>query len=201
MNNTGCRPLTDSEFDAILNVLNGNFRLRNAALLTLGRYTGYRISEMLSLKVEAVWDGYLMRNSVSVVRENMKYKRVGRTIPLHRRAQNAIQEWLVESRMTDPKFATWPLFFSRKSKQFPREMSPANAWIILHCAAIRARVSTKNLGLHSLRKQFALAMWESRFVQKDMAKMSRLLGHSDFSSTIRYLQFLDGSLESAVLAA
>jgi len=201
MNDTGCRPLTDSEFLAILGALEGKYRLRNAALLTLGRYTGYRISEMLSLQVSDIWDGNSIRKSVTVGRINMKFRRAGRTVPLHHRAQSALLEWLLAVGMTDTNHSMWPVFFSRKSKSFPRKMTPTGAWMMLQDAAKRAKVSTERLGLHSLRKQFAVAMWESPYVQKDMARMSRLLGHADFSSTIRYLQFMDGSLESAVLAA
>jgi len=201
MNDTGCRPLTESEFQAIVDALVGKYRLRNAALLTLGRYTGYRISDMLSLQVSDIWNGTSIRKSVTVARVNMKFRRSGRTVPLHHRAQSALQNWLAESGMTGASHTMWPVFLSRKSKSFPRKMTPTGAWMMLQEAAKRAKVSTERLGLHSLRKQFAIAMWESPYVQKDMARMSRLLGHADFSSTIRYLQFTDGSLESAVLAA
>ena len=80
-------------------------------------------------------------------------------------------------------------------------MTPISAWRIVQEAAIQAGISTERLGTHSFRKQFAMAMWESEYVQKDTAKMARLLGHAHFSSTIRYLQFVDGSLEAAVLTA
>jgi len=100
--------------------------------------------------------------------------------------------------MTGPDWQESPLFPSRKGTA---PMTGISAWRILQEAAIAARISTERLGTHSFRKQYAMALWESKWVQKDMAKMSRLLGHAHFSSTIRYLQFVDGSLEAAVLGA
>ena len=198
MQDTGCRPTTPEEFNAIIGGLNGKFRTRNQALFTLARYTGYRVSELLSIQVSQVWDGKSMRSSVTVSRENMKGKRFSRTMPLHHIATEALYIWIKESGMTAPEFGKNPLFPSRKGTD---SMTPISAWRILQEAAIRSGISTERLGTHSFRKQFSSAMWESPYVQKDVAKMSRLLGHAHFSSTIRYLQFIDGSLESAVLAA
>ncbi len=50
-------------------------------------------------------------------------------------------------------------------------------------------------------KDLRLSQVALPFVNGDMAKMARLLGHANFSSTLRYLEFLDGSLENAVMAA
>ena len=198
MQNTGCRPLTSMEFDAIIAALNGRFRTRNKALFTLARYTGYRISELLAMRIGDVWDGKMMRTSVTVSRENMKGKRFSRSMPLHRSATETIYFWIKEAEMTAPDCERKPLFPSRKGAA---SMTAISAWRILHQAANWAGISTERLGTHSFRKQFATTMWLSPFVNRDMAKMSRLLGHAHFSSTIRYLQFVDGSLESAVLAA
>ena len=198
MQNTGCRPLTKTEFDTLIAALNGRFRTRNEALFTLARYTGYRISELLSIKIFQVWDGKSMRNSVTVSRENMKGKRFSRSLPLHKCASEALYLWIKEAGMTGPDWQKSPLFPSRKGTA---SMTAISAWRILQETAIEAGISTERLGTHSFRKQYSMTLWESPWVQKDMAKMSRLLGHAHFSSTIRYLQFVDGSLEAAVLAA
>jgi len=198
MQNTACRPTTSKELDAIIGVLSGRFRARNEALFKLARYTGYRVSELLSIRVSQVWDGQSMRSSVTVSRENMKGKRFSRTMPLHQIASEALYIWIKAAGMTAPEFGKSPLFPSRKGTA---SMTPISAWRILQEAAIGAGISTERLGTHSFRKQFATSLWTSPYVDKDMAKMSRLLGHAHFSSTIRYLQFVDGSLEAAVLAA
>jgi len=47
----GCRPLTDDEVKLINQSFGGTFAKRNKALFILGVRSGFRISEMLSLKV------------------------------------------------------------------------------------------------------------------------------------------------------
>ena len=198
MLDTGCRPLTAEEFDKITNSLKGEFRSRNKALFTLARYTGYRIAELLSLRVGDVYDGNVIRKSVSVSRENMKGKHIGRTLPLHHIAAEALHEWITVAGLTALEMAQHPIFPSRKGDS---AITSTAAWMILQKTALQAGVDLDRLGTHSFRKLFATTMWSSPFVNRDMAKMSKLLGHTHFSSTIRYLQFVDGSLESAVLAA
>lgn len=80
-------------------------------------------------------------------------------------------------------------------------MSTVQVWSILKTAAKKAGVDAERVASHSMRKTFASRMWVSPFVDKDMSKMARLLGHQNFSNTLRYLQFLDNSLEEAVLAS
>ena len=50
-----------------------------------------------------------------------------------------------------------------------------------------------------MRKTFATKAWNSQFVAGDMAKMAKLLGHKNWSNTLRYISFLDGSLDKAVM--
>jgi integrase len=47
----GCRPLTDDEVDLVLQSFGGRYALRDRALFCLGIYTGFRITELLSLRL------------------------------------------------------------------------------------------------------------------------------------------------------
>jgi site-specific recombinase XerD len=47
----GCRPLTDNEVQVISRSFGGTFGKRNKALFVVGYRTGFRISELLSLRV------------------------------------------------------------------------------------------------------------------------------------------------------
>ena len=47
----GCRPLTHEEAEAILESFGGGTATRDRCLFVLGTLSGYRISEMVSLKV------------------------------------------------------------------------------------------------------------------------------------------------------
>ncbi len=65
-------------------------------------------------------------------------------------------------------------------------------------AAESAGVDSDRIATHTLRKTFARRLWDSPQVGKDPARMARLLGHTNWSNTLRYLEFTD--LDAAVLA-
>ena len=68
MNYTGCRPLTDDEIVRLLDACTGRYRARDVALITIGIYTGFRISEILSLTVAGVWTGSEVVKEVHVAK-------------------------------------------------------------------------------------------------------------------------------------
>ena len=189
--------MSKDECDRILAAFDGRHRLRNIALFTLGTKTGYRISEILSLRVSDVWDGTAMRKSVTVAQAWMKGKKKGRTMPLNPAVIEALSNYLRVTKMDHPIFREFPLFPSQGAH---KAMTPRQAFSVILEAAKSAGVDTTNLGTHSMRKSFASAVWRHPLVAGDMVKMAKLLGHSNFSNTLRYIQFLDGSLESAVLS-
>jgi integrase len=51
----GCRALTDREVELVSKSFGGRYALRDRALFLLGVHTGFRISELLSLRVRDVW--------------------------------------------------------------------------------------------------------------------------------------------------
>ena len=76
----GCRPLTDREVLGILRVLRGRYAARDRALVLLGIKSGFRISELLSLRLgDVVQHGDVVKR-VTVRRRNMKGKISGRTV-------------------------------------------------------------------------------------------------------------------------
>jgi len=90
----GCRPLTQDEVKDILESFAGEYAARDRCLFVLGTLSGFRISEMLSLRVKDVsLDGRVL-DQVTVQRRNMKGKQQGRTVSLHPRAQAAIRDQL-----------------------------------------------------------------------------------------------------------
>ena len=51
----GCRPLTDPEIALVSRSFGGTYALRDRAWFILGLKTGFRIAELLSLRVGDVW--------------------------------------------------------------------------------------------------------------------------------------------------
>ena len=94
-----CRPLSDEEVGRVVESFSGRYALRDKAMFIVGIRTGYRISELLSLRIRDVLrpDGEIM-DSVTVARRNVKGKTRGRTVPLHPEAKEAL-------RRLDPEFS------------------------------------------------------------------------------------------------
>ena len=196
MNETGCRPFLPEESQKIITTFNGRYAARDRAMFILGTKTGYRCQELLSLSISAVWDGNSVRSHVTVRANWMKGKRNERTMPINPQAADAIRLWLRISKMDHPFYRDWPLFCAQGRR---KAITTRQAYSIIVGAAKAAGMDITRIGTHSCRKSFAAAAWEHPSVNKDMAKMAKLLGHANFSNTLRYLEFLDGSLERTVM--
>lgn len=191
----GCRPLTDLELESVLKSLDfGRYKLRNRALFILGLKSGFRISELLSLKIGDVYQDGNIKKHVSVERKNMKKKLKGRSIILHPVAQQALMNW-IECRergsIPDPKSF---LFESRKSKD--HAISRITAWKIFSHAFKACQLDGK-LGTHSMRKTFAKKIHE--ILGKDLVRTQKALGHANVNSTISYLSFDEREIDDAIL--
>ena len=196
MNYSGCRPLSDDEISQLLDGCQGRYRARDVALVVMGMHTGFRIKELLSLRVSDVWDGSEVAKVVQVAKGYMKGKKKARTMPLHEKVRQAIHSLLQSSRMWHPIFKDWPLFHAQGR---PTPLSTRQAFDVVIDAATQAGLDIERIGTHTLRKTFARRMWVSSSVNRDPAKMARLLGHDNWGNTLRYLEFAD-ELDAAVLA-
>ncbi len=196
MNYTGCRPFDDEETKRLLDACEGRNRARDFALIVMGTHTGFRISELLSLRVSDVWDGIKVAGEVRVAKGFMKGKKKARTMPLHEKVREALLSYLQASRMWHPLFQERPLF---PSQGRGTRLSIRQAFEIIVSAAEKAGLDVDRVGTHSLRKTFARRMWVSPIVNRDPAKMARLLGHDNWGNTLRYLEFAD-ELDAAVIA-
>jgi site-specific recombinase XerD len=174
----------------------GRYKMRDRALFLLGIKSGFRISELLAIKVRDVWNGTGVRASVTVAAAWMKGRKNSRTMPINPAAAEAIRLWLRVSGMDHAYFADWPLFHAQGHK---KAITSRQAFSILVESVIDAGIDPARVGTHSLRKSFASAAWSHPSVNKDMAKMAKLLGHRNFSNTLRYLEFMDDSLTTAVM--
>jgi site-specific recombinase XerD len=70
----GSRPLTSKEVANVLKTFSVTYAARDRALFILGLKSGFRISEMLSPKVQDVWKDGKVAEAVSVARKRMKGK-------------------------------------------------------------------------------------------------------------------------------
>jgi integrase/recombinase XerD len=101
----GSRPLTDLEIEIVLTHLTS---IRDRTLCLVGIRTGFRISELISLRVENVTQYGQVANQITVARSNMKGKNSSRTVPLHPQAKKALEEHLAQMGSYDLKTRLFP---------------------------------------------------------------------------------------------
>lgn len=188
----GCRPLTDEELAEVCMSFWGEHARRDKALFLLGVKSGFRVSELLSLRVRDVCPGGRMIDRVTVERRHMKKKVEGRTVLLHPEAREALADWLAEAR---PDGEDTFVFISRKGENRP--ITRVQAYRILK-EAYDACEMTGKLGTHSMRKTFANKVYEK--LDHDLPKTQRALGHRNVNSTVQYLSFREEEIDAAILA-
>lgn len=189
----GCRALSDQEIQQVVASFSGKNALRNRCLVTLGIKSGFRISELLSLKVGAVWQMGQVVERVTVDRRHMKKRQEGRTVLLHPDAGAAVG-LLVEKLKGKATFGPQTyLFQSQKGPNRP--LSRVGAWLVLKKVFARTQVTGKT-GTHSLRKTFADRIYGR--LGNDLVKTQRAMGHRNIQSTISYLGFRESEIDQAI---
>ncbi len=180
----GCRPLTDEEVLDVSRSFHGRFRARNRAFFLLGVRSGFRLSELLSLEIRAVWQHGSLVDGITVARKAMKGGKKSRFVPLHHEAKAALAEWLIELGTKD-----------RSAKVF--DISTVGAWKFLK-AAFEANQLQGQVSTHSMRKTFARRVYEK--LDRNLVETAEALGHASVQSTVSYLSFDRKRIDAAILA-
>jgi integrase len=191
----GCRPLTAGEVDLIQASFGGTYGARDRALFLLGVKSGFRISELLSLHVEDVWQHGRLVDRVTVPRRSMKGKHESRTVLLHPEAKAALATWLFTLRQLPGYTPQTFVFHSRKGRNRP--ISQVQAWRILH-EAVTTNELTGKVGTHALRKTFANRIYERS--GRDLIATQQAMGHKHVNSTQHYLSFRPEAIDALILA-
>ena len=184
----GMRPLSEEEVTLVLTKFKGKYALRDKVLLILGMRTGFRISEMLSLKVKDVWQHGKPLNTVAVTKANMKGKIESRCIPLHSQVQAVLKLYIKDQSPDD-----W-LFPSQCGGHISRQA----AHKLLHKAFDVCQLEG-SLGTHCMRKAFANTMYER--LGHDLVKTQKALGHKWVNTTAQYISFREDEVNEAILAS
>jgi len=200
----GCRPLTDEEIELIAASFGGMYAARDKALFLLGIYSGFRVSELLSLRLGDVVQGDQILDRITVQRRHMKNKTCGRTVLLKPLTKESLSTWIDELKAEGHTGPDTFLFRSRKGGNSP--ITRVQAYRLLKEAYATNEMMGK-LGTHSMRKTFANKVY-SHFKRElaegkpvDLFRMtSKALGHRNINSTDQYLSFLEEEIDEAILA-
>jgi len=190
----GCRPLDTDEILKISEQFDGTFEVRNRSLFMLGVSVGGRISELLALRIEDVWQNGQPISDLLFQKRVVKGRETARMIPVNADGQQAIREliqWHVE--YYGDLDLQRPLFLSRQGGQ---ALSRSHAHRILERAFHQAGLNGK-LATHSLRKTFAQRCYDAC---GDIHQVSELLGHQNVETTKRYIGISYTKLQETVQA-
>jgi len=194
----GARPLLPEEEVQLLGALD---RRRDQVLFLFGRLTGFRITELLSVRVGDIWDVAGVRSEITLSRHRLKggqgvqRRRVcSRTVPLNPQLRAALQTYLDERFEGAEPVADAFLFASRIGENRP--ISRVQAYRILKSAAA-ATGRPERVATHSLRKTFAHDVFARS--GHDLVLTQRALGHSSVMTTARYVSPDEGAVSAAIL--
>lgn len=176
------RELTDTEIETIVaHLVREPFAARNIALVRVLQCCGYRISEVLSLRVADVVEFDRVADQITVSRRNMKGKIRSRTIVLRAEAKGALSRYVTSD-------------MSQNSRLF--DISRQHADRIIRNAAKACRIPGK-VSAHSFRKAFCMRVYSNS--GKDIAVTQRAMGHVSLSSTSHYVSAPQTAVDAAIL--
>lgn len=195
----GCRPLSREEVRLLIGRFSGRYSTRNRCLFVMGVLAGFRIKEMLSLRVKDVVANKRVRMSLRVARKHMKGSKSSRTVYLAREAREAIYDQI--------KALEWPgkdVYLFRAQGDENKPISYTQARRVLLTVFDECDVSDQ-IGTHSMRKTFANDLYDlmlklladGKHVDPFM-EVSAGLGHCDPKSTTHYLSFRDENRRVAI---
>lgn len=187
----GCINLTQEQINIITTNLLGNrtHGIRDAVLFVLGTRTGFRISELLSLKVSSVKFG-VNSGTIEVSKANTKGKIASRVIPITTETQGLIRTLIDDEQLTSSDF----LF---RSQQTGKAIVRSQAHMILKKACATLEVTGK-VATHSMRKTFAANVYERSGESLQVTQTA--LGHVNINNTIKYLQTDREKVSSVILS-
>ena len=188
----GCRPLNREETRAAIATAKDS---REGALVALGVATGFRIGELLSLKIQDVIDARGRAVSwLSVKAANTKTK-VGRVVRLNTQAAAAAHAHAL-AMLKAGRALSDALFTGEKSRRgqaISRQHATRLVRALFERADIRGAVST-----HTLRKTFADTIYKA--TGGSIEKVQQALGHATITSTVAYLSFRHSDIDDAIMA-
>ncbi len=199
----GCRPLPTDELARLVAAGRGLWPSRDRVFILLGCATGFRCSELLSLRRMDVLDGGgRVRSILTVARRNMKKKVAARSVPLTELTRKMLQDWLLELERAGFLLKIDPLFPKRGAApvveagriEAVETLTRVSAWKMIRRRARAAGIAEAHTGTHSLRKTFTAEVygaWLARLAKGErvdpLRQTQEALGHKEITSTTAYL--------------
>lgn len=159
------KELTKAEYICLCNTAKSNKNERLNLILQTICGTGIRVSELQFITVEAVRQG--------TVTVNCKNK--ARTVFVVRELRQKLLNYAQKHKITSGM-----IFVTRTGKPISR----TNIWREMKKLCVKANVNPKKVFPHNLRHLFARTFYG---IEKDIAKLADILGHSSINTTRIYI--------------
>lgn len=195
------RALTPAEISLLSRALVQQGRHRDRLFLLIAVTTGFRVSELLTLKFSQLTspDGQIARD-VTITRRLLKgghgsrAKSIrSRRVPLSATARTAISDYLA-TLAVQPTGETY-VFRSRKGENRP--ITRGQAHHVMKTLAFTTGLDATRVGCHSTRKAYAKGLYAAS--GNDLIKTQRIMGHSNPLTTARYLDTCEAELDALVM--
>lgn len=159
------KELNKAEYMRLVNAAKEKRNEKLSLLLQTIGGTGIRVSEIRYITVEAVSRGEAI----------IRLKGKTRTILLPKKLQQILASYIRRN-----KIASGPVFVTRSGRPLDR----SNIWKMMKRICREAGVEEKKVFPHNLRHLFARCFYS---VDKDIAKLADILGHSSINTTRIYI--------------
>lgn len=188
-----CRPFEPEEVPIMMRGFEGNrFEFRNKALLALGINTGFRINELLSLRVNDLFHYGKVNDQLRIPKRLLKGKQPRHPKKIFPESKKYLEKWYKIIRQDYSATKRSYFFVSNKGGRINNE----HAWKIFKQTAKNTGLNPNGIGTHSMRKTFANAVydyWVKRAQAGERIEPMRMvqleLGHSNIEDTYRYMSF------------
>ena len=171
-------PIKDNkELQAFLNFYaDKKPNLRNHCLIVFGLNTALRISDILNIKWNMIYD---FENKKFIKRLTISEHKTGKIniIPINDNLSIALQKLFFKQ---NPQYND---YICTKSTDHTRPLSRTQAYRIIKTAADKCNI-TGNISCHSLRKTFGFFAWKQG---TQPALLMAIYNHSSYNITKRYL--------------
>lgn len=159
------KELTKEEYIRLVNTAKQKGNERLDLLLQTICGTGIRVSELQYITAEAVRCGEAV----------ISLKGKTRLVFIVRELQKKLLRYVEEQKIT-----SGAIFITRSGKP----MSRTNIWREMKSLCVQARVNPQKVFPHNLRHLFARTFYD---IEKDIAKLADILGHSSINTTRIYI--------------
>lgn len=159
------KELTKKEYLRLVQAANHQKDERLSLLLQTICGTGIRVSEVRAITAEAVREGEALIHNKGKIR----------TVLLPRKLCQVLKKY-----MASHKIITGPIFITRQGNPLDR----SNIWKMMKSICSAAGVAAGKVFPHNLRHLFARCFYS---IDKDLAKLADILGHSNINTTRIYI--------------